>query len=61
MYVKDMLFSDSNDERRIGKKARKMMTYISISVDEDLQRTLSFFQKVNVVSLKYMAKEISVK
>lgn len=56
-----MLFSDSNDERRIGKKARKMMTYISISVDEDLQRTLSFFQKVNVVSLKYMAKEISVK
>lgn len=59
--MKDMLFSDSNGERRIGKKARKMMTCISISVDEDLQHTLSFFQKVNVASQKYMTTEISVK
>lgn len=47
--MKELFFSDSNDDGRIGKNARRMMSYLSISVDEDLQLTLSFFEKVNKI------------
>lgn len=44
--MKEIFFSDSDDEGLMGKYARGMMMYLSISVDEDLQQTLSFFEKV---------------
>ncbi|KAL6996081.1 hypothetical protein U1Q18_006217 [Sarracenia purpurea var. burkii] len=45
-YMKEMFFSNSDDEGHIGKKARQMMTHLSISIDEDVQQTLSFFEKI---------------
>lgn len=48
--MKKIFFSGSNDERLIGKNARRMMMHLSIPVDEDLQQTLSFFEKVEYVS-----------
>ncbi|KAF6141754.1 hypothetical protein GIB67_027932 [Kingdonia uniflora] len=45
-YVKEMLFSDSDDEGFLGKNARRMMTQLSIFNDEDVQQTLSFFEKM---------------
>ncbi|GER27286.1 Ufm1-specific protease 2, partial [Striga asiatica] len=45
-YVKEILFSGSLDSEFIGKNARRMMTHLSISVDEDVQQTLAFFEKV---------------
>ncbi|XP_028090547.1 transcription termination factor MTERF4, chloroplastic [Camellia sinensis] len=45
-YVKEMFFSNSDDKGLIGKNARRMMMYLSISVDEDVQQTLSFFEKI---------------
>uniref|UniRef100_A0A5B6Z6F6 Mitochondrial transcription termination factor family protein n=1 Tax=Davidia involucrata TaxID=16924 RepID=A0A5B6Z6F6_DAVIN len=45
-YVKDMFFSDSDDETHIGKNARRMMIHLSIPIDEDVQQTLSFFEKI---------------
>ncbi|XP_027154821.1 transcription termination factor MTERF2, chloroplastic [Coffea eugenioides] len=45
-YVKEIFFSDSDDQGLIGKYARTMMMNLSISVDEDVQQTLSFFEKI---------------
>ncbi|XP_021851077.1 transcription termination factor MTERF6, chloroplastic/mitochondrial [Spinacia oleracea] len=45
-YVKEIFFSGSDDERVAGKLARCMMHHLSISVDEDVQQTLSFFEKI---------------
>lgn len=45
--MKEILFSGSND-RPIGKNARRMMMHLSIPIDEDLQQTLSFFEKVSI-------------
>ncbi|XP_019193572.1 PREDICTED: uncharacterized protein LOC109187730 [Ipomoea nil] len=45
-YLKEVLFSHSDDERSIGKSAQRMMMHLSISIDEDVQQTLSFFEKI---------------
>ncbi|XP_004305797.1 PREDICTED: uncharacterized protein LOC101301899 isoform X1 [Fragaria vesca subsp. vesca] len=45
-YVKEIFFSGSNDGGLIGKNARRMMVHLSIPIDEDLQQTLSFFEKI---------------
>ncbi|KAL5554187.1 hypothetical protein UlMin_041588 [Ulmus minor] len=45
-YMKEILFSDSNDGGFLGKNARRMMMHLSIPVDEDIQQTLSFFEKI---------------
>ncbi|XP_042488974.1 uncharacterized protein LOC122069108 isoform X2 [Macadamia integrifolia] len=45
-YVKEMFFSGSDDEDFIGKNARRMMMHLSIATDEDIQQTLSFFEKM---------------
>lgn len=45
-YVKDLLFSGFDDEDHVGKIARRMMMHLSIPVDEDVQQTLSFFEKI---------------
>ncbi|BBG98683.1 Mitochondrial transcription termination factor family protein [Prunus dulcis] len=47
-YVKEIFFSGSNDVGLIGKNARRMMMHLSIPIDEDLQQTLSFFEKQGV-------------
>jgi mTERF domain-containing protein len=44
--MKEMLFSGSNEGGLIGKNARRMMVYLSIPIDEEVQQTLSFFEKV---------------
>ncbi|XP_042488975.1 transcription termination factor MTERF4, chloroplastic-like isoform X3 [Macadamia integrifolia] len=49
-YVKEMFFSGSDDEDFIGKNARRMMMHLSIATDEDIQQTLSFFEKVGVAN-----------
>ncbi|KAK6915223.1 Transcription termination factor, mitochondrial/chloroplastic [Dillenia turbinata] len=45
-YVKEMFFSGSDREVLIGTNSRRFMMHLSISVDEDLQQILSFFEKV---------------
>ncbi|CAI9116433.1 OLC1v1017574C1 [Oldenlandia corymbosa var. corymbosa] len=46
-YVRKLFFSDSEDDGGLaGNSARRMMMYLSISVDEDIQQTLSFFEKI---------------
>lgn len=45
--MKEMFFSNSDDGGLIGKKARRMMMYLSISIDEEVEQTLSFFEKVS--------------
>ncbi|XP_043711213.1 transcription termination factor MTERF2, chloroplastic isoform X1 [Telopea speciosissima] len=45
-YVKEMFFFGSDDEDFIGKNARRMMMHLSITTDEDIQQTLSFFEKM---------------
>ncbi|KAJ4832260.1 hypothetical protein Tsubulata_012204 [Turnera subulata] len=45
-YMKKMLFSGSDDKGIIGRYARRMMMQLSISIDDDLQQTLSFFEKI---------------
>lgn len=45
-FVKQMFFSEGDDEGFLGKNARRMMMYLSIPIDEDLQQTLSFFEKI---------------
>lgn len=45
-YVKEIFFSGRGDEALIGRSARRMMMHLSISVGEDLQQTLSFFEKI---------------
>ncbi|XP_058068453.1 transcription termination factor MTERF2, chloroplastic isoform X2 [Magnolia sinica] len=45
-YVKEMFFSGSDQEAPISKNARRMMMYLSIFTDDDIQHTLSFFAKM---------------
>lgn len=45
-YVKEIFFSDSDDGGIVGKNARRMMMHLSVPVDEDVQQTLSFFEKI---------------
>lgn len=47
-----MFFSEGDDEGFLGKNARRMMMHLSIPIDEDLQQTLSFFEKVCTCSLE---------
>ncbi|KAG2728396.1 hypothetical protein I3760_01G203700 [Carya illinoinensis] len=44
--MKEMLFCGSNDGGLIGKNARRMMMFLSITIDEEVQQTLSFFEKI---------------
>lgn len=46
--MKKIFFSVNDDDKGLtGKRARRMMMYLSIPVDDDhLQQTLSFFEKV---------------
>ncbi|KAL8153081.1 hypothetical protein V2J09_010841 [Rumex salicifolius] len=47
-FVKDVFFPARDDHQTliIGKHARQMMMHLSIPIDEDLQCTISFFQKI---------------
>ncbi|KAL3528478.1 hypothetical protein ACH5RR_007800 [Cinchona calisaya] len=45
-HLKEIFFSDTDDQGIIGKYARTMMMHLSIYVDEDVQQTLSFFEKI---------------
>nr|XP_048318975.1 transcription termination factor MTERF2, chloroplastic-like [Ziziphus jujuba var. spinosa] len=45
-YMKEIFFSGSNGGKLLGKNARRMMMHLSIPIDEDLQQTLSFFEKI---------------
>lgn len=44
--MKEIFFSGSNAEGLVGKNARRMMKHLSIPIDEDVQQTLAFFEKV---------------
>ncbi|XP_020100673.1 uncharacterized protein LOC109718707 isoform X2 [Ananas comosus] len=46
MFVKEMLFSSSGSEVLTGRNAKRMMLHFSIHADEDIQSTLSFFEKM---------------
>lgn len=48
--MKEVLFSHGDDERSLGKSAQRMMMHLSISIDDDVQQTLSFFEKVSMPS-----------
>ncbi|XP_038983935.1 transcription termination factor MTERF2, chloroplastic isoform X2 [Phoenix dactylifera] len=45
-FVKEMLFSNSGYEVVVGRNAKRMMMHLSIFIDEDIQSTLSFFEKM---------------
>nr|XP_043612690.1 transcription termination factor MTERF2, chloroplastic [Erigeron canadensis] len=45
-HVKELLFSDVDGKLPIARSARQMMMHLSVSVDEDLQQTLSFLEKI---------------
>ncbi|PWA44215.1 transcription termination factor [Artemisia annua] len=45
-YVKEILFSDVDGKASIATGARRMMMHLSLSVDEELQHTLSFLEKI---------------
>ncbi|KFK42274.1 hypothetical protein AALP_AA2G234600 [Arabis alpina] len=45
-YLKEIFFSGSDENGVVGKYARRMMLYLSIPIDEDVQQTLSFFEKI---------------
>ncbi|MBA0723156.1 hypothetical protein Golax_003765, partial [Gossypium laxum] len=46
-YMKENIFSVGDDKGGLsGKNARRMMMHLSISSDEDVQQTLSFFEKL---------------
>lgn len=45
-FVKEMLFSCRGQEAVVGRNARRMMMHLSISIDDDIQRTLSFYEKM---------------
>lgn len=45
-FLKDLLFASRSHEVLIGRNARRMMKHLSISIDDDIQRTLSFFEKL---------------
>lgn len=44
--MKEIFFFGGDNEGFLGKNARRMMMHLSIPIDEDLQQTLSFFEKV---------------
>ena len=58
--MKEIFFS-SNDEKLAGKLARRMMLHLSISVDEDVQQTLSFFEKVSHNHLSSATQQLVIK
>ncbi|XP_076942435.1 uncharacterized protein LOC143612296 [Bidens hawaiensis] len=45
-YVKGILFSDVDGKVPIEKTGRRMMMHLSVSVDDDLQHTFSFLEKI---------------
>ncbi|KAH7664744.1 Transcription termination factor mitochondrial/chloroplastic protein [Dioscorea alata] len=45
-FVKEMLFSCRGQEAVVGRNARRMMMHLSIFIDDDIQRTLSFYEKM---------------
>ncbi|CAN4085065.1 unnamed protein product [Withania somnifera] len=45
-YVKKIFFANSDDGELIARNARQMMMHLSVSIDEDVQQTLSFFEKI---------------
>ncbi|GLT61755.1 hypothetical protein SLA2020_344380 [Shorea laevis] len=45
-YMKEIIFSGCDNKELIERKARRMMTNLSIPIDEDVQQTLSFFEKI---------------
>ncbi|XP_013590217.1 PREDICTED: uncharacterized protein LOC106298624 [Brassica oleracea var. oleracea] len=45
-YLKEIFFSGSDENGLVGAYARRMMLYLSIPIDEDVQQTLSFFEKI---------------
>ncbi|XP_072995924.1 uncharacterized protein [Typha latifolia] len=45
-FMREMLFSSSGNEVLIGRNAKRMMIQLSIPADEDIQSTLSFFEKM---------------
>ncbi|XVF65009.1 hypothetical protein PTKIN_Ptkin09bG0212200 [Pterospermum kingtungense] len=45
-YMKETFFSGSDDKGPSGKNARRMMMHLSVPSDEDVQQTLSFFEKI---------------
>nr|GLL23323.1 uncharacterized protein LOC109187730 [Ipomoea trifida] len=44
--ITNFSFGEGDDERSTGKSAQLMMSHLSISIDEDVQQTLSFFEKI---------------
>lgn len=55
-----MLFCGSNDGGLIGKNARRMMMFLSITIDEEVQQTLSFFEKVQYVSCIFSNRSMPI-
>lgn len=45
--MKEIFAPDRDDDHVIGRNARRMMTCLSIPVDDDIQQVLSFFEKVS--------------
>ncbi|KAK8914050.1 hypothetical protein KSP39_PZI023998 [Platanthera zijinensis] len=45
-FVKEMLFSSSDNMLVLKKNARRMMMHLSIFTDDDIQVTLAFFEKM---------------
>uniref|UniRef100_A0A2P2JAC3 Mitochondrial transcription termination factor family protein n=2 Tax=Rhizophora mucronata TaxID=61149 RepID=A0A2P2JAC3_RHIMU len=45
-YMKEVFLSGSDDKEIFVKNARRMLMHLSIAIDDDLQQTLSFFEKV---------------
>ncbi|KAK1422891.1 hypothetical protein QVD17_18180 [Tagetes erecta] len=45
-YMKEILYSDVDGKVPIARTARRMMMHLSISIDDDLQHTLSFLEKI---------------
>ncbi|KAJ0076018.1 hypothetical protein Patl1_35137 [Pistacia atlantica] len=44
--MKEIFFSGSNAEGLVGKNGWRMMKHLSIPIDEDVQRSLAFFEKI---------------
>lgn len=56
-YLKEILFSnDVTKKTKIATNARRMMMHLSIQVDEDVQQTLSFLEKVCMFSTFHGSK-----
>ncbi|KAK1269581.1 hypothetical protein QJS04_geneDACA013996 [Acorus gramineus] len=45
-FVKELLYPANNREMFIGKNSRRMMMHLTISSDDAIQQTLSFFEKM---------------